>query len=34
MAPLAGSPADLHVSTITTALNVNQTPGSNYADTN
>jgi len=34
MAPLGGSPADLHVSTITTSLNVNQTPGITYADAN
>jgi hypothetical protein len=32
MAPLGGSPADLHVSTITTSLNVDQTPGRTYAD--
>jgi len=33
MAPLDTSPADLHVSTITAPLNVDQTPGFNYADT-
>ena len=32
MAPLGGTPADLHVSTITAALNVNQTPGVYYGD--
>ena len=33
MAPLDPSPANLHVSTITAAFNVNRTPGSAYADT-
>ena len=28
MAPLDASPSDLHVSTVTVALNVNRTPGS------
>jgi hypothetical protein len=33
MAPLDTSPADLHVSSITAAFNINRTPGSRYADT-
>lgn len=33
MAPLEGTPSDLHVSTVTVALHVNRTPGSTYADT-
>ena len=32
MAPLDPTASDLHVSTITAALNVNQTPGGTYAD--
>jgi hypothetical protein len=32
MAPLDSSPADLHVSTVTVALNVNLTPGAIYGD--
>jgi len=33
MAPLDGSPADLHVSTVTMAMRVNRIPEDNYADT-
>jgi len=32
MAPLDPSPADLHVSSVTVALQVNRTPGTDYAD--
>jgi hypothetical protein len=32
MTPLNGSPADLHVSTVTVAFNVNRTPGLLYED--
>lgn len=32
MSPLDSSPSDLHVSTVTVALYVNRTPGTDYAD--